>query len=352
MAVHDRARVSRLCREPQACRWPALNRDPRSRASTGCVNSSYRSPRFNVSREADSPVVLEICAGIDVAQSRPVGQFGPGELRRITHQKIRQRRAGSRIVRGRAEDRAEDRLPAAELRVEASPPQVAAHFEDVALPCSTSGRPTPGKCFRCSGSDRVGPNCVKDWLPLVRPEGENTMFGNICTGNGYTAIPFWLANASPSARLLHLETAVVPRVAQPRLIDDIRRDDVRVVENRIDRVVDAGRAAAEEAREIPRVDGGLRPARIASEQRVLARELVVHPDIVLIAVERLAGEEEVVARPARRVRRCSASGSPLSVATAPGVQQRGGNLVIRKRRAGDQRRSRPPRAPADRKYAA
>ena len=42
------------------------------------------------------------------------------------------------------------------------------------------------------------PSPVNVWLPLVRPDGENTIFGKSKTGNGYTAIPFLFAKSSPS----------------------------------------------------------------------------------------------------------------------------------------------------------
>src|SRR6266481_7184037 len=42
------------------------------------------------------------------------------------------------------------------------------------------------------------PREVNDWLPLVNPEGEKTIFGNISTGNGYMAMPFLLAKSIPS----------------------------------------------------------------------------------------------------------------------------------------------------------
>ena len=92
MAVHDGAGESRLSGNDKLAgggveQRAAIAGIHRLREQLVAQSEIQRQPR------ADSPVVLEIRAGIDVAQARPVGQFGPGELRRISHQEIRQRRA-------------------------------------------------------------------------------------------------------------------------------------------------------------------------------------------------------------------------------------------------------------------
>ena len=112
IAVHDRACITVLA--GSAVRSVRIsNSPPRSRASTGCVYSSYRTPQFSVRRARDLPIVLEIEAGVEVSLAGPVEQLAALGAGYESHQEIRERRARPGGIARTREDRSENQLPAA-----------------------------------------------------------------------------------------------------------------------------------------------------------------------------------------------------------------------------------------------
>ena len=257
-----------------------------------------------------------------------------GELCGISQQEIGQRRTGSGIIGRGAEDRSEDSLAATVHRIEAAPAEIAAHLKGVRslVPGEVVGylkrildiqiraaRTQWSECIAPAGQSRGRENDVGEHLHRERVHGDAVLVGEIDA----------VRNTGD------LETAVVTCIAGPRLVDDRGRKDVRVVDDGSDGVVDVVRPAADEAGEVARVDVGLESAGVASENRVFLRDLVVDPRVVLIGVERLAGDVQEVG--GLRVWYAEIGlGNQSQGGHGAAIELRGRNLVIRKWCAGNQ----------------
>src|SRR5262245_37645817 len=98
-----------------------------------------------------------------------------------------------------------------------------------------------------------------------------------------------------------LETTVVARISNPRLVDDVGGEDMRVAHNRVDGIVQIVGSAADKSSEITRVHACLHGTRDTAKDGVLFAEFVIYAYVVLIAVKGLRGEKQIVRR--LRIRR-------------------------------------------------